>query len=76
MLHIRNITRESVKLEGPYVQETLLDHVSLSDGTVQIRIQVNDKYYYKMLSDMSGIPMESEYQLIHTMKELAAMKEK
>ena len=76
MLHIRNITRESVKLEGPYVQETLLDHVSLSDGTVQIRIQVNDKYYYKMLSDMSGIHMESEYQLIHTMKELAAMKEK
>ena len=29
-----------------------------------------------MLSDMSGIPMESEYELIHTMKELAAMKEK
>ena len=76
MLHIRDITRESVKLEGPYVQETLLDHVNLSDGTVQIRIQVNDKYYYKMLSDMSGIPMESEYELIHTMKELAAMKEK
>ena len=29
-----------------------------------------------MLSDMSGISMESEYELIHTMKELAAMKEK
>ena len=76
LLHIRDITRESVKLEGPYVQDTLLDHVCLSDGTVQIRIQVDDKYYYKMLSDMSGIPMESEYELIHTIKELAAMKEK
>ena len=42
----------------------------------QIRLQIDDKYYYKMLSDMSGIPMESEYELIHTMKELAAMKEK
>lgn len=76
LLHIRDITRESVKLEGPYVQDTLLDRVSLSDGTVQIRLQVDDKYYYKMLSDMSGIPMESEYELIHTMKELAAVKEK
>ena len=76
LLHIRDITRESVKLEGPYVQDTLLDRVSLSDGTVQIRLQVDDKYYYKMLSDMSGIPMESEYELIHTMKELVAMKEK
>ena len=76
LLHIRDITRESVKLEGSYVQDTLLDRVSLSDGTVQIRLQVDDKYYYKMLSDMSGIPMESEYELIHTMKELAAVKEK
>ncbi|MDD5803087.1 MAG: stage IV sporulation protein A [Clostridia bacterium] len=76
LLHIRDITREAVKLEGPYVQDTLLDRVNLSDGTVQIRVQVDDKYYYKMLSDMSGIPMESEYELIHTMKELAAMKEK
>ena len=76
LLHIRDITRESVKLEGPYVQDTLLGRVCLSDGTVQIRIQVDDKYYYKMLSDMSGIPMESEYELIHTIKELAAMKEK
>ena len=73
LLHIRDVTRESVKLEGPYVQDTLLDHVGLSDGTIQIRLQIDDKYYYKMLSDMS---MESEYELIHTMKELAAMKEK
>ena len=74
LLHIRDVTRESVKLEGPYVQDTLLDHVGLSDGTIQIRLQIDDNY--KMLSDMSGIPMESEYELIHTMKELAAMKEK
>lgn len=76
LLHIRDVTRESVKLEGPYVQDTLLDHVGLSDGIIQIRLQIDDKYYYKMLSDMSGIPMESEYELIHTMKELASMKEK
>lgn len=75
LLHIRDITKESVQLQGPYVQETLLDGVSLSDGTVRIRIQINDEYYYKMLSEMSGISMESEYELIHTMKELAAMKE-
>lgn len=75
LMHIRDITRDSVKLQGPYVQETLLEDVSLADGTVRVRVQVNDEYYYKMLSEMSGIPMESEYELIHTMRELAAMKE-
>lgn len=73
--HIRDITRDSVRLSGPYVQDTLLENVSLSDGTVKVRLQVNDEYYYQMLSEMSGIPMESEYELIHTMRELAAMKE-
>lgn len=75
-LHIRDITKETVKLEGPYVQDTLLEQVNLSDGVVQIRIQIKDEYYYKMLSEMSGISIESEYELIHTMKELAQMKEK
>ncbi|MDO4276580.1 MAG: stage IV sporulation protein A [Eubacteriales bacterium] len=75
LAHIRDITKESVKLEGPYVQDTLLENVSLSDGTVRVRIQINDEYYYQMLSEMSGIHMESEYELINTMKELAAMKE-
>lgn len=75
LTHIRDINRESVKLQGPFVQDTLLENVSLSDGRVRVRIQINDEFYYKMLSEMSGIPMESEYELIHTMRELAAMKE-
>ena len=75
LLQIKNITKGSVNLEMPYIQDTLLEDVSLSSGKVRIRIQIKDEYYYKMLSEMSGIQMESEYDLIHTMKELAAMKE-
>lgn len=75
LTHIRDITKDTVKLQGPYVQDTLLEDVSLANGSVRVRIQINDEYYYKMLSQMSGIPMESEYELINTMKELAAMKE-
>ena len=76
MHHIRDITKESVNLSGPYVQDSLLEDVGMSDGTVKVRIRVKDEYYYQMLSQMSGIEMESEYELIHTMKELSEMKEK
>lgn len=75
LLQIKNITKESISLDIPYIQDTLLEDVSLSSGKVRVRVQIKDEYYYKMLSEMSGIPMESEYDLIHTMKELAAMKE-
>ena len=75
LLHIRDITKESVHLENPFVQDTLLEDVSLASGIVRVRVQIRDEYYYRILSEMSGIQMETEYDLIHTMKELAAMKE-
>ena len=75
LTHIRDITKDSIQLTGPYVQETLLDQIDLSSGIIRIRVQVRDEYYYKILSELSGITMESEYDLIHTMKELTNMKE-
>ena len=74
LAHIRDITKDSVKLEGPFVQDTLLEDVNLSDGIVKIRIQIKDEYYYSILSELCGISMKSEYELIHTMKELSEMK--
>lgn len=75
MIHIRDVSKDTVKLAGPYVQDTLLDDVSLSDGIVRLRLQIKDEYYYQILSEFCGVHMESEYDLIHTMKELAQMKE-
>ncbi|MDO5361846.1 MAG: stage IV sporulation protein A [Eubacteriales bacterium] len=72
---IRGITKESVKIQDDCVQDTLLEDVNLSNGIVRIRINIRDEYYYQMLSQMSGIHMESEYELIRTMKELSKMKE-
>lgn len=63
LFHIRDITKESVQLSGPYVQDSLLEEVGLSDGTVKVRVRIRDEYYYQMLSQMSGIEMESEYEL-------------
>ena len=75
MRHIRDITKESVQLAGPYVQDSLLEDIGLSDGIVKIRIRIKDEYYYRMLSQMSGTEMENEYELIHTIRELVYMKE-
>ena len=75
LVHIKDFTKDSVKIESPYVQDTHLDDVSLSDGIVKIRLQIRDEYYYQILSELCGVSMESEYDLIHTMKELARIRE-
>ncbi len=75
LCHIRDISRESIQLKGPYVQDTLLENVSLSDGSVRIQVRINEKYYYQLLSGMCGVSMEGEYDLIHTIRELSKMRE-
>ena len=71
---IRDITKESVTLPDPDIQDTFLESRSLSDGVANVRLDFRDSCYYDMLSSLSGIPMESEYDLVRTMKELADMR--
>lgn len=75
MRHIRDISRDSTKLEGPYVKDVLLESMDLANGIAKIRVNIKEEYYYQMLSDMSGISMASEYELVHTIREFARLKE-
>lgn len=75
LFQIRDITKEAIQLSGSYVKDSLLEDTGLSDGTVKVRVRIQDKYYYQMLSQMSGTQMESEYELIHTIRDLVHMKE-
>lgn len=43
LTHVRDINKDSVQLESPYVEDTLLEKVSLSDGTVRVRISVKER---------------------------------
>ena len=51
------------------------DRMDLSDGTVSVNVDVNDSYYYQILSDYVGLPIEGEYQLMQTLSSLAKMKQ-
>lgn len=42
---------------------------------MDVKIQIRDSYYYDILSDLTGLPIKSEYHLIRLMKELSAKRE-
>ena len=48
--------------------------MSLSDGVIRITLDVEESYYYEMLTDMVGETITDEYQLISKLKSFAAMK--
>ncbi len=50
------------------------DKMDLSDGTVDVTVDVDDGYYYQILSDYVGLPIGGEWQLMQTLSALAKMK--
>ena len=44
------------------------------DTTLRFQIGVREEEYYSMLSELSGIPIEGEYQLISLIRELSGQK--
>lgn len=73
--YIRDIKNENLQVDSEYVKSTSLEDVNLSNGVVKVRMEMKEPYYYQVLSEMTGVSINSEYQLIHTLKELAKMKE-
>lgn len=57
-----------------YIKQIKLDKINLSDGRVLIDAQIDDSHYYRLLSDMTGLAIEGEYDLVRSMKEFAGMK--
>lgn len=75
---MRDVYSDAWKLSEDMENDTFskesLKNVSLEDGTVAITMDVDDKYYYENMSEMTGVPIQGEYQLIAMVKELASMK--
>ncbi len=71
---IRDVLEKPIALESQYIRRCKTDTVSLSDGVIRITIDVEESYYYEMLTEMVGESITDEYQLISRLKDFAAMK--
>ena len=73
--YVKDISREPFLLDCEYVRKMTPEKIDLSTGKVRIRVDMDEVWYYTILSEMTGVEISNEYELIHTMQELAKMKE-
>jgi stage IV sporulation protein A len=71
---IRDITNDALDLSCDFVKKIKLDKIELSAGIAKVIIDIEDQYYYDMISEMTGVDITGEYQLMATIRELAKMK--
>lgn len=60
--------------ESPYIEDMKVDQIELDTGCVKIRIQVAERFYYEMLSELTGTTIAGQYELIAAMKDLSQLK--
>lgn len=75
MSEIKDAANGIGKIESEYIEEAKVDAIEMDTGCVKIRIQIGNQYYYEMLSEMTGMDISSEYELVRTMKEMSVMKQ-
>ncbi len=61
--------------ENPYIENVSISERDLATGIVKIQIKLFDKYYYEVLSEYTGQIITNEFELVSTIRNLAARKD-
>ncbi len=72
---VKDVQAYDFQPEGEYLEKIKLEQMNLSDGTAEIRMEVAQKYYYENISELTGVQVHGEYELIRLIREMAAKKQ-
>ena len=61
--------------DASYVTRMKMDEVDLASGCIHINMEVAERFYYENISELSGVPVKGEYELINLIKEMSERKE-
>lgn len=64
----------SILENNDYIKKAYIDKINLGEGCGTIEISVNDNLFYKVLSETTNMDINSEYELISTIKLLSESK--
>lgn len=72
--HMKDVAQELEQQKQDAIRSMNIRSMEMSDGRVAVQVDMDDSYYYQILSDYAGLPITGEYQLMDTLKNLAQMQ--
>lgn len=60
--------------DSEYIKRCKYDNINIADGSATFLLEGDTKYYYELLSSMTGENIKGEYQLMQLLSSLADMK--
>lgn len=74
MFYLKDYDSNEINLETPYVSNVKTDSINLSDGCIRLRMDVDDIYYYELLSEILNEEIKNERDFIHILKDIGEQK--
>lgn len=71
---MKDVVPQSLAPEGNAIKEISIDKMEMSDGTVSLKVQTDDNCYFQVISEFTGLPVQDEYELFHTLSKLSGMQ--
>ena len=71
---IKDVANASFVPEREEISDLRMEQTDLATGNVKIRMDVDEKYYYENMSDLTGVPIHGEYELISLIRELSGKR--
>lgn len=60
--------------ENEYISDAIVSKLNMKDGNADISIQIPEMYYYDMLSNLFGVKVDNEYDLLTLLKDVAELR--
>ena len=64
----------TMSTDSPYIDNVKVEAVEMDTGCVKLAIRIEEKYYYEMLSELTGMEIEGQYGLVKALRDLSGMK--
>lgn len=71
---IRSAVAAEPETDSGYIDGIAVEKVDMDTGRVRVQVQYEEKYYYEVLSELTGTDIRGEYELITMIRELSSMR--
>lgn len=72
---LHDVKKENYQVTNECIQRVFMEDTNLASGCVNLQIDIDESYYYDILSEMTGTDIRTEYDLIHILRDLSQNKE-
>ncbi|MCD8333125.1 MAG: stage IV sporulation protein A, partial [Clostridiales bacterium] len=73
---MRDIVGKEWEPQREEITEIGTEQVDLAAGTARLRMQVRESLYYENLSELTGVPVHDEYEMISLFRSMAKQKQR